>query len=862
MSLTTPDSVNAVELYIERIELEGFLGFAKPRIKNLVATFDKKLQILNSTNGCGKTTFISELNPFPIDKTLFDEGGYKVVHIRFNNKCYKIVSDAKRNFLYDLETDTNLNDGGTITQHNALIKQLFNLTPFLWNAAMGSINFSGADKNLRRTWIETISGIDFNYPFATYKKITQELNSLKGAAKHVNLQITTEASKLLSDEEINKLTNLKDIYAKTVKELLLSRDTNLSKLDKDKLHRELVSLESKAKQAQLEYNKLVRFTNPHLNVMDIDSLRDYHDQIKMKVATVTANIENTIDRLAERSELLTRLDKGKGVDIGEIRKELRRFIDIQNDARKWVRNPKGFKQFHTRLLTADAARDFLGETAFVFKELITHCITVKDYQDNAMVRPFDKTVYAEHKLALDEYITTLNQRKSKLNHMEDNLDDITKQHKVDCPDCGSNFLPNGDLCAKFKAEIDALLIEIPKLELLITDTRIQVDLYEHSTEVRNYTYEWLSNQYSVKHRWYMDVIRDWIDEGMDFNTLSRFLRADEGTVYHLEVGLTSKDEIVRLETIIREYELVEGLSNVENLDVEVRKLEADVASLREERDSYNTVLADITDTGKLYNKHHTLLNVLKDALVDLTNTRTRYVKVLANVSMEAIEGDLQVQLANVTKSVNDNEILINLINSLQDMLTNTKNKIETFKVLEQAFNPSTGIIAEQLVGYVDAFTKQLTVVIAKLWGYPLTILPCSIEGRKGMDYQFPFTIGGKPSPDVSKGSKSQVAVIDLAVMLCTRISLGLNGLPLFLDEVGGGFDTVHNEKLAGFIRELLSDYGCSNVFLVHHDATVRNSLGPHDTIVFDGTQVIVEPNFNQNVEIIHYKEKRNENALY
>ena len=54
MSLTTPDSVNAVELYIERIELEGFLGFAKPRIKNLVATFDKKLQILNSTMVVGR----------------------------------------------------------------------------------------------------------------------------------------------------------------------------------------------------------------------------------------------------------------------------------------------------------------------------------------------------------------------------------------------------------------------------------------------------------------------------------------------------------------------------------------------------------------------------------------------------------------------------------------------------------------------------------------------------------------------------------------------------------------------------------------------------------------------------------------
>lgn len=845
---------NALEFYIESIELEHFLGFAKPRIKNLKATFDKKLQILNSTNGCGKTTFISELNPFPIEKSLFGDDGYKIIIFVHNGKRYKSCNDSKRNNLFDMETGENLNQGGTRTQHIALIKSMFNLTPFLWSTAMGSVQFTDADKNLRRTWIETISGIDFNYPFTVYKAITSELNSLKGASKHINIQLTNEASKLLREEEIKELINTKDIYTNVVKEILISRDSSITKADKVRLGNEIERLEKVAKDSQLSYNNLTKFINPFGNVNSLESLREYHSELKGNIITITNEIDKLVTRLADRSELLRKLDKGSGIKIEDINKEIRISETLLRDSRRVLSGNKVNRKLFQYLKEAKVCQSLLSNHTFLFKEVITHCTTTKDYPDDALVYPYSLEHFKELSFKESELSTKLKRNQVHLTNLTDNLEELSKQHTIDCPDCGSNFLPNRNTCDKLTKEVDELSKSIPILTKQLEDITYEADSYRLVAQRREYTLDWLASHFNNDQSWYVNILSEYLEENITLVELSNKLRSDENTIYHIDVGISCKEELTRLESIVKEYNLIKGIGDVEELDKEVNSLETKISKLRKERSELELELETVTDTGKLYQKHVTLLTTLKDSLTDLSNKRTQYIKVLSNISLEAVGNDLQVQLANVTKKVNDNDILTNLINSLQGMLDKTNHEIAIFKQLELAMNPSTGIIAEQLVGYVDAFAKQLTNVVSKLWGYPLVIHPCSIDGRKGMDYLFPFTTGGKPIPDVSKGSKSQLSVINLAVMLCTRISLGLNGLPLFLDEVGGGFDTVHNQKLASFIRELLTNYGCSNVFLVHHDAAVRNSLGPHDTIVFDKTQVIVCPNYNEHVEMTHFKE--------
>lgn len=862
MNEIAEDTNHQLSLYIEDIELHGFLGFAKPRIKTLKASFDKKLQILNSTNGCGKTTFISELNLFPIEKSIFEDDGYKRVTFRTHEgRRYRVESNQKYTNLIDIETGDNLNPGGTKTQHLALIRQLFGITPFLWNAAMGNITFTSADKNTRRQWIEMISGIDFDYPFMVYKKITSELNSLKGAAKHINIQLTTEASKLLREEEIKELIEHKDIYSKLVKELLLSRDTSISTADKLKVERNIAEMERKAKDAQLSYNRLARFINPFSNVSTLESLREYHSELKSEVNSTTVSIDALVSKLEDRTALLRKLDTGKGIDIKKVEEEINYFTTIQNDARRYIKGA-GKKELMKYLPTAESALGLVQELGLIGPELSDYVSIELGHSFTDFTPPFIKDKYDELVLERDQLAHNLKRAKYQQDVLKEQRSNLDEDHKVECPECSTSFSPNLNECTKLENQIDELTKRILSYEKRLKELEDPIQSYEVVGNLKELTYQWLVNRIDGEYSWYYTFLRRYVDDTSDLNDLIRSLVTDERFAYQLEVGLTSKAELLKLEELKKQHKVMSEFGDVAELDKEVHALEVEIANLRRKRDDLNTTIKEVVDVGTLYNKHYSLLNELKCNLETLADLREDYIKIVSNVALEAVENDLQVQLSSVTKKVNDNEILNNLITNLQGMLDNTQERIERIKVLEKAFSPSTGLIAEQLTGYVSAFAKQLSLVIAKLWGYPMTIYPCRIDGKKGMDYQFPFKVGAKPIPDVSKGSKSQVSVINLAVMLCTRISLGLNGLPLFLDEVGGGFDTVHNQKLGEFIRELLANYGCSNVFLVHHDAAVRNSLGPRDTIVFDSTQVIVEPGYNTHVEITYYKEKKNEDAVY
>lgn len=845
---------NNTRFSLESVEFEGFLGYIKPRIKTFKANFDKKLQILTATNGCGKSTTISELNPFPIEKSLFTKEGYKVIIFSYNSKRYKVVSSHKRNDLIDLETNENLNDGGTITQHLALIKQLFNIDPFTWSIAMGSINFTDVDKNTRRLWVERISGIDFNYPFTLYKKVTGEMSSLKGAYKHINSQLATEAGKLISVEELNDLVQLKDNLTQSVKRLLLANDTSISPNGKLELERDISRLERTAKELQLNYNKLGYFINPFSHLGSIDNLREEVMNTRVVLSGKEKDQEQVIKALEERSELILKLEGDNGFDSVKVGSELTRLKTVQGEVRGVLQSTECNSSLMKVLSNIEVASNFYKVVNNLEIELSEYLTTGCNFTDSSLILPYPRDTYQTKVNLLNHKHQEITRLETGIRYLEDDLENVKNGKEVVCTNCNTTFLPGEDKVAHLTKEIKSNNALLTKLNLEVEDLVATTDAYTTITSNRELVTHYIRKQVYSSSPWYMSTVEGYLDSDITLSALMSNIKRDSYTAYNLEKGLGATERIKTLESLLREHEAIKNVVDGEVINKEVAELEAKLNGIRGEIRSTEVLLKEMEHTGKTYKKHITLLNDLQATLTTLSDKRIQLVKVLNNVALEAVESDLQVQLATITKKVNDNEILTNLISKLESMLEKTQGDLEILKVIEKAFNPTNGLIAEQLVGYVTQFTKQISSVVDQLWGYPMEVLPCNIEGKKGMDYKFPFKVGDSPVPDISKGSKSQVSVINLAVMLATRANLELEGLPMFLDEVGGGFDTVHNEKLSEFIRSLLNHYHCSNVFLVHHDVSVRNSLGPYDTIVFDASQVIVDSHYNEHVEITYYKE--------
>jgi hypothetical protein len=213
---------------------------------------------------------------------------------------------------------------------------------------------------------------------------------------------------------------------------------------------------------------------------------------------------------------------------------------------------------------------------------------------------------------------------------------------------------------------------------------------------------------------------------------------------------------------------------------------------------------------------------------------------------------LQRKLASRYTVLNAHESNGRLVNSLSGMVNKQRDKLKAYSDIHKALNPTTGIISEQVTGYCAQFAEQVTGVVGKVWGYPMTICPPEIT-RKGLTYQFPVDFGeGNSSSDVSKTSKSQRAIINLAVSLCTRAALGNTKIPLFLDEVSEGLDEHHAKTIREFVRRLIKDSDCDNVFFVDHHAATRHQLGDYEEIVFMPDQVVTSEGYNSHVVIEQY----------
>ena len=834
-------------------ELFEFRGFSKPRIKLMTAEFKQKLQILNSTNGCGKSTFISELNPFAINKTLFKKNGYKRIKFQYGDKVYEVYSSQKTNKLMDLDEPTvNICTGGTISQLQTLVSTMFGITPFSWAIAMGSMEFTSSNKEARRKWIELISGIDLDYPFKILGKLSSNITQTRGVVKLLNSQAATESNKLLKFEDVQEAIELKDILTSNVKDILMAQDSSSSNVGHVELLAKIKRLETTANTLYTSYGKLVTIINPFSKLTTIEAVMEANRDAKALVEKITVEINGTILLQEDKASLLAKIEEAGKVDIGKINDEIDYHTECLNQARGRCKDgSRLINQYVRDTETAMELSGIISKPIFNFSDMVMDLSLEESSFE--LLKPEDYIMQLRGRVkdqvqAIESSSNTITYYSELLQHLKDDCRD------VECTSCHTTFPLGGDRITDGEGKIELakgrLLKQEKELEVLTEElTNLEV-VYGSRIKAVNYLKGLLRD-----YPWFVSNLSELINEGIGLTELGRNIERAGSQAYYISVGIESSKELARLKNIKDSYETVSKLTDGEALDREVDDLSKKITTLRQRRRAAEEDVVSTADLTTLAKQHITQISNIKSVLEELDSCRRSYLKVMDNHILSTMEKDLQIKLATVTKKVNDNDILVTLVEKLNSMLDDANERYDIYRTLDKALNTSTGIIGEQLVGYTKAFANQVSEAIDQLWGYPMKVLPCDVEGRKGMNYQFPFDVGGdEPVPDIANGSKSQKSVINLAVMLCTRMSLGLDRLPLFLDEVGGGFDTTHNLRLGDFIRMLLSDYDCSNIFLVHHDIAVRNMLGPRDTIVFDATQVVVEPNYNEFVKLEYYKD--------
>lgn len=838
-------------MIIHSIELYLFKGFRKPNIKKAIIDFRSKLQILNSTNGSGKSTFLSELSLFPIEKSLFYKGGYKKITVSNTQGTFVLMSNHHGNSFINMETDEELNGGGTIKLQHDLIEQYFGLTPFLWGLISGYTKFTAADKNTRRAWMECISGLDFDYALGVYKEIQKAINEHKGAIKINQNHLTTEQIKLLDESVVNNLMAEHEALTNLNKEILKSTPDH-AKGDVRQLTEQVASLERKV---QEEYRRVVTWSlpvRPNVPFTSVQDLRDLRLEKKNQIDKITLSIQHSANLLNEKTKLREKLLRTDGLNlesvcatIDALLVEARPSITIAYEvAYNALQHVLEDTEVNTLITYYQRAKAKLVElVAAADKPQLKYTVEMESQHKQLVGQIEAVTTRISNGRMVRERLL------GQLEHMRNCV-------KAKCPRCSENFLVGVNPESKSLEELEK--------DLVVVDNRILTleNDVKKLVEQRAVFDTILALRTQIK-RVYNEVeilFPLWMT--LDFNIINDGM----GLTYWLEAVETYFLEIMRIQEVnkkLAEYQQFKieltstnALIDPATLDSECAVINNEIAELNASRGELFAEVKVISEYGEQLHKKQQAYLILIESLGQLDQRRSLLLNLLEKTCCEQLVDFGQQRLGLLTHQLNEHRVLSAMIADLQKQITVYREKLEDLILLEKLLNPTTGIIGEQLVDYTNAFAKQLTSIISQLWGYPLQILPCEIDGSKGMDYKFPFKVNDCDDedniPDISLGSKSQVAVFNLGIMLATRVSLGLVNMPLILDEIGEGFDTVHNENLIQFLKQLLMEYQCSNMLVVHHDPHLRATLGQHDVIVFDADHVVIDGAYNQYTTLEYY----------
>ena len=267
---------------IKELILTNYDRFFLNNIESIEFRPKQKLQLLLGTNGSGKSSLLSELNPLPINKNDFTNGG-KEITIEKDNNIFKLKSTSNKNSF--MLNNTELNDGGTKTVQLNLVKEYFNLTPKYNNIILGTEKLTAMSTNERKNILREMSTVDYSYGIYLYNTLKQELRDTVGYLKLMQIEMNNDISNIVNDDEIlilkNDITKCKGMidslsmsYSKSeeYKDIpIIDLNIDMDILDKNKL------------QSDLDYNNkfIINIEEEITNLnKEIDNLDDYSTTIK------------------------------------------------------------------------------------------------------------------------------------------------------------------------------------------------------------------------------------------------------------------------------------------------------------------------------------------------------------------------------------------------------------------------------------------------------------------------------------------------------------------------------------------------------------------------------------------------------
>lgn len=825
-------------MFIKSLEIQGNQRLMIRGIVHIKLTFTEIHQIILGTNGSGKSTLMQELTPLPPDGKDYIKGGYRKIEIEHKDINYLLTSSfakqAGEHSFFNLDTQTELNTGGTQSVQKTLIQEIFNFDQSLFEVLTDQVKFTNMSPIQRRDWLTRISGTNLDFAINIFNKLKKAQRDEEAVTKHFTSRLNKESNDIPTKQELDEINSKVKNISDCIEHLRENRFKDGIGFKSDTVLQEIEENNTSLKQ---DIQELLRL-DIHIP-KNVSSVEEYRNEIANLSASVTS-IKESINALEEDYLNVSNIIKetqGKG-DITTLELELQTKLDEMEKLKSSLTIFVNTKVSGSKLLgTLNGIKDNVIEL------LDTMIDNSEEYftKDKLLsMREKEQKLLAEKESSLK----TL----AKLEHV---LEHSKRVEDVVCPNCENEFKPGLD-----KDRMEQLPDLIKKVTLNIESKTelLNKEVTPYLTECESHLNKYKTLLSISKNT--PDLKALW-DKVFGLNILMGNPKPALGLIYNAIDELNTLEhieqlnkDVLLLENTINKIKSIS--SNGYYTEQTLAKLENQLVSKNNEFNSLSDTLITLKENFNLVLKFNSLYNDnILNKLNHMTVLRNRLAATVANEEMAKQITELHVMIGNLTQRQQEMNSKIKIIEDITNSRNLSVEKHDTLKILVNEINPTTGLIADFFQQFINQFVEQVNIILNRIWEHNIELIPCGIDDA-GLTYKFPLRVNDKdygPS-DCSKGSNSQITIVNFAFKIVVMIYLGLEDYPLYLDELAPDLDEKHRINIITFVRSFVESKRCSQMFMVSHYETGYGMFTNAEILVVDSDNLLEIPRVYNNHAII------------
>lgn len=796
-------------MIIHYIKLTDYKRIKLNNLKTIEIDFSEPLQLILGTNGCGKSSILSELTPYPPSSEFYSKGGGKVIHISHHNCSYilsTVFSKAAGEHSF-IKNGIELNPGRTLTIQKSLVLSEFGISQDILNLLLGFEKFTKMDPAKRSEWFTRLDAVDYNYSLSVYAKVKEQYRDVVGTIRTANKRLAVETSSEIDIKEELKLKDkLDSLYTRITDLYKLKMNTEFTEQEiKSLLHTTIDQLHLSNKQ----YHKNVIHKPNSVYQLSIPDIEEKVKFLYTKKTTTQERINNFVSQYLE-------LDN-KYKQIKVINKELEE-TNVSSIALFNLEIEKAKKELTTNYITnvENISLENIKTTMSIINDLVS---TLPDNTDQYFTRN-KQTEANQLKVVLEKNKEKLTEEHRKLLEDFKHISNDINKNIIECPSCQYKWSKSNP-----EKTLEELQILIKEKEFLLEENANKTIINEtYLIECKEYENTIKLIYTTLSSNPELSQVKEYIIQNKLIQNNPRSITV---LLYSVEKEITIKNflsnKLKTLSHLLEINKIKEDNSHVNINDLKINKdklnesieeLSIDIKNITIEYTSTKQYLDSLSNISTITNNIQTYLEKLNSLVKDL-------IKVYQNNTLQNEIELCREEITNLSKRLDCIVRRNTVIKDIEKEIEINKKKEAQLKLLMKHLNPNDGLIADSLFGFIKVFVERMNKILEKIWAYPMKILPCKMQDNDSvvLDYKFPIVFNDNEdneTKDVSKGSEGIQEIINYAFRETAMSFLKLEDYPLYLDEFGSTFDPTHKPLAINMIKELMEQEAFSQMFFISH----------------------------------------------